>query len=292
MFIPRKKFTNSGPEFSEIMYGTERLLEDPKGYYYGRILEKLNVCLETGITTFAIPQFSQTESSEMVIGNVLRQEKSLRNKIEIISKCKLSFSEFGNLSNESTILRSVENSLENLGVEKIDLLLVEIPDFHLKNGNLLKAIQELLKDGKILQFGISNPNSSNIFSIQSFELPIATFEFVFNPIRQDAIKNGLFDACMQLKIKPIISYPFEFGYLFSSKTQQLQKLKTILNSISKEKHASLEELLLSWITKHLSSPFVIINALKDERIILLRDYKNIQLSEREWDEIFRVGEIN
>lgn len=287
MFIPRKRLLPQGPEFSEIIYGTVKLLDDPKGYYYGRILEKLNVCLENGITTFEIPQHTQQKSSEVVIGNVLRQEKTLRDKIQVISTCILPFLQSNDFSDKNLLIESVENSLENLSLEKIDLLLLEISSFCCNIYEIAEAVHQLIREGKILQVGISNPTYSKIFMFQScLNFPLATCQFPFNPIRKEALDQGVFDACMQLRIKPLISYPCEFGYLFSSETPELQKLKSILTEIAREKHASLEEIILSWLTEHPSSPFVVIGTNRGDRISLLRDYKNLKLSKEEW---LRIG---
>lgn len=291
MFIPRKKTSAEGVELSEIIYGTKNLLEDPKGYYYGRVLEKLNICLENGITSFEISQTTATQSCEIVIGNALRQEKSLRNKIEIISKVQLPLDEPKNFSDKKVLIQKVNNSLENLGLEKIHLLLIKIPNFHFNIYEVAEAIQQLIHDGKILQVGISNPTYSQIFMLQSYlNSSIATCEFHFNPLHKEAIRNGLFDACMQLRIKPIISYPCEFGNLFRAETENHKNLINILNTIAKEKHASLEEVILSWIIQHPSSPFVIIGTEQTDRISLFRDYRKIRISRLEWEKIFRFGE--
>ncbi|MBQ7044119.1 MAG: aldo/keto reductase [Clostridia bacterium] len=97
---------------------------------------------------------------EKVFGKALALNKSLRDKIIIQTKCGIRKGMY-DFSKEH-IINSVENSLKNLGVEKLDVLLLHRPDLLMEPEEVAEAFYYLESSGKVGAFGVSNHSASQI----------------------------------------------------------------------------------------------------------------------------------
>lgn len=97
---------------------------------------------------------------EKVFGKALALNKSLRDKIIIQTKCGIRKGMY-DFSKEH-IISSVDNSLRNLGVEKIDVLLLHRPDLLMEPEEVAEAFDYLETSGKVGDFGVSNHSASQI----------------------------------------------------------------------------------------------------------------------------------
>jgi len=77
---------NDKLDFSQIIYGMWRLA-DGENNGVKSVKDKINLCLEQGITTFDQADIYGDYSAEEMFGLALKEDKSLRNKIEIVTKC-------------------------------------------------------------------------------------------------------------------------------------------------------------------------------------------------------------
>src|SRR6185436_15377245 len=76
-----------GPEVSRLAYGVWRLLDDPEGAAAGRVLTKIEACLDGGITTFDHADIYGGYRCEEAFGDALRASPGLRRRIELVTKC-------------------------------------------------------------------------------------------------------------------------------------------------------------------------------------------------------------
>ena len=79
---------SSQVEFSRIIYGVWRLKDD-NNISTSHVQKKIELCLEQGITTFDQADIYGDYGAEEIFGNVLKRDKALREKIEIITKCNI-----------------------------------------------------------------------------------------------------------------------------------------------------------------------------------------------------------
>src|SRR5947209_19895435 len=78
-----------GPEFSRLVYGTWRLLDDAEGAAPERLVRRLQLCVERGITTVDTAEVYGAYEVEERLGAALRLDKGLRSRLEIVTKCGL-----------------------------------------------------------------------------------------------------------------------------------------------------------------------------------------------------------
>ena len=83
----RFKLSPEGPEVSAIAYGVWRLGDDPKGASTAIVREKIDACLESGITTFDHADIYGLYTCEGLFGAALAESPGLRDKMEIVTKC-------------------------------------------------------------------------------------------------------------------------------------------------------------------------------------------------------------
>src|SRR6478609_4334123 len=82
--IPRSKIAPNGPEFSRVVYGTWRILDD--GSSIQDINRRLHRCVELGMTTIDTAEIYGLYEVETVLGKALAMSPGLRDQLEIVTK--------------------------------------------------------------------------------------------------------------------------------------------------------------------------------------------------------------
>ena len=150
--------SKEGPSFSRLVYGCWRLHTDPKGSNTDRILEKIEVCLESGIDTFDHADLYGEYGNEEKFGAVLKSKPGLKEKIKIVTKAGIqlpgpnrpgiSVKHYD--TSGKYLTSSAENSLRKLNIDKIDLLLIHRPDPLMNADEIAKTFKSLKESGKVL----------------------------------------------------------------------------------------------------------------------------------------------
>lgn len=126
---------------------------------------------ESGIRLFDHADIYGGGAAESVFGEVLARHRGLREEITLQTKCGivLGGAEGGNaydLSREH-ILRSVDGSLERLGVDHVDRLLLHRPDPLARPDEIAEAFDALSAAGKVRSFGVSNMDAAQIAPLRA-----------------------------------------------------------------------------------------------------------------------------
>jgi len=114
-------------------------------------LAVIGKALELGINFFDTANVYGEGKSEEWLGRVL---KGHRSKVVIATKFGYEFSRSGGAA--ETMKDSVEGSLKRLGSDYIDLLQMHFPDITTPIEDTMKALDELVKEGKVRAVGCSN----------------------------------------------------------------------------------------------------------------------------------------
>ena len=69
--MQRVLISESGPEFSRLVYGTWRFLDDPSSCSPEQVLERIKVCLDLGITTLDTAEIYGLYKVEELVGKAL-----------------------------------------------------------------------------------------------------------------------------------------------------------------------------------------------------------------------------
>jgi aryl-alcohol dehydrogenase-like predicted oxidoreductase len=101
--------------------------------------------------------YGQDGLSERVLGRWLASRKS-REKIVLATKGRFRMSEGPNGTGASRmrILRAIDDSLTRLGTDRIDLYQIHMQDLRTPEDELLRALDDAVRAGKIVYLGCSN----------------------------------------------------------------------------------------------------------------------------------------
>ncbi|MBY5935264.1 aldo/keto reductase [Tateyamaria omphalii] len=149
--------------FSRIVYGMWRLADD-SDTSVSHVQAKIHACLDQGITTFDQADIYGGYVAEAVLGEALKADSGLRSKMEIVTKCDI-VAPMGRYADapvkyydtsRAHIMQSIENSLRDMAIDHIDLLLIHRPDPFMDHHETGAALDEAVASGKVGSVGVSN----------------------------------------------------------------------------------------------------------------------------------------
>ena len=152
-----------GLSFSRLVYGMWRLADD-SDTSVKHVDAKINAALDQGITTFDQADIYGGYTAEAVMGAAMRANPSLRQRMQIVSKCDIVI-DAGRHSGARVkhynttaahINASVDASLAEMGIDEIDVLLVHRPDPFMDHHETGAALDALVDAGKVRAAGVSN----------------------------------------------------------------------------------------------------------------------------------------
>ena len=157
--------------------------------------------------------------SEEIIGRWWKQAKIPRENLIIATKVRglMGDPPTEGLSRER-ILEMVENSLQRLQIEYIDLYQTHWPDEKIEIEETLRALDELVKAGKVRAIGCSNHSVAQLLKAleTSEKFGLARFETLqphYNLVHRDEYESELAAICRQKNIGVIPYSPLAAGFL-------------------------------------------------------------------------------
>ncbi|WP_170369141.1 aldo/keto reductase [Ruegeria arenilitoris] len=150
-------------ELSRLVYGMWRLGDD-SDTSAAHVAAKIHACLDQGITSFDQADIYGDYGAEAILGNALRANPGLRDRMEIVTKCDI-VAPCGRYADAKVkyydtsrahILKSVDTSLREMAIDRIDLLLIHRPDPFMDHHETGAALDEVVASGKVRAVGVSN----------------------------------------------------------------------------------------------------------------------------------------
>lgn len=166
---------------------------------------------EKGITFFDTAEVYGPFTSEELVGEALQP---IRDRVVIATK-------FGfNVANGSGDLNSrpehikkvVEESLKRLRTDRIDLYYQHRVDPKVPIEEVAGAIKDLIKEGKVLHFGLSEASAKTIRRAHAVQ-PVSAVQTEYSFMNRDPEKNGVLQTCEELGIGFVPWGPVGMGYL-------------------------------------------------------------------------------
>ena len=289
MTVSRLSLHPQGPEFSRIIMGYWRLMEwqlSPTA-----LLDLIKYHLDLGVTTIDHADIYGGYQCEEAFGKALRLEPSLRSRMELVSKCGIALTAKPEhaLNHYNTskghIIASAEASLQKLGTDHLDLLLIHRPDPLMDADEVAEAFIALQQAGKIKHAGVSNFTRHQFELLQSrLPFPLVTNQLEISPLNQDLTLDGTLDQCQQLRIRPMAWSCLGGGSLFHD--GRYEGLRHELERIREEVGAqTLEQVVYAWVMMLPSQPLPIIGSGKRERIASAVASEQVKLNRQQW---FRI----
>ena len=106
----------------------------------------------------------------------------------------------------------VEGSLKRLRTDRIDLYYQHRVDPNVPIEDVAGAVKELIQEGKVLHFGLSEASATTIRRAHAVQ-PVAAIQTEYSFMERDPERNGVLAACEELGIGFVPWGPVGMGYL-------------------------------------------------------------------------------
>lgn len=253
--------------------------------------------ISMGVTTFDHADIYGDYTTEEEFGHVLRKAPSLRQQMQLITKCGIrrpcsNRPQFKIKSYDTSynhIIESVETSLENLGTDYIDALLIHRPDVIMNADEIAEAFTQLKQQGKVLHFGVSNFTPSQVAMLNS-RVKVEINQVQASVTYLHPFIDGTLDQCQELGIIPMAWSPLGGGNLFAATDDERTLRITAVAEILGNKYSTTPDvILLSWLLQHPSKIIPVLGTSKPERIKAALHATSIKMEREEWYMLWRAS---
>ena len=266
----------------------------------------INKCLELGVNFFDHADIYGEGVCEELFGKVFKEDKTLRDKLLLQSKCGIRKGYFD--FSKDHILKSTEGILQRLGIECLDVLLLHRPDTLMEPDEIAEAFKILHSSGKVRYFGVSNMKPQQIKLVQeAVEYKLIVNQLQFSATNTGMIDSGLFvnmeanqsidrdgsilEYCRRKNITIQTWSSLMYGYFAGTflDNEKFTKLNEVLDRIAKDKGITKASLAIAWILRHPAKMQAVPGTTKYTRIADMVKGVDIELSKPEWYEIYAAA---
>ena len=290
------KLNSSLPAMSRLVYGVWRLADD-ENTSTAHVRAKIDACLEQGITTFDHADIYGEYQCEAVFGRALAEDSSLRDQMQIITKCDIAIPtsiyperrvKYYDTSPEF-IRTSVENSLRHLHTDSLDMLLIHRPDPFMDATATGATLDELIKEGKIKAAGVSNFKPYDWELLQSrMDNTLATNQIEISLLEHDAFTNGDLAHLETLNLNAMAWSPLAGGRIFGN-DEDAQRIKPVMQRIADEQGCDLDHVAIAWLLAHPSGILPVVGTNNLDRIKTLSKSLDVQIDRQTWFELLTAA---
>lgn len=294
--MQRVTLGNSDLSLSRLVYGVWRLA-DGKVQSPATVRAKIDACLSQGITSFDHADIYGDYECERLFGEALKEQPSLRDSMELVSKCDIALISDKYPSrrvkyydtSETYINTSVENSLRHLHTDYLDLLLIHRPDPFMDAAETGAALDKLIDSGKVKQVGVSNfqvwdwkllqQNMSNRLVVNQIEMSL---------LERRVFTDGTLSAIQSDAMSAMAWSPLGGGSLFGG-TDAAIRLQPIFSRIQAEQGCTTDLIALAWLLAHPAKILPVIGTNNLDRIKSVSKALDIKLDRETWYELWTAA---
>ena len=174
-------------------------------------IKVIRAAYEKGVTFFDTAEVYGPFTNEELVGEALAP---FRDKVVIASKFgfDLEGGSGGLNSRPEHIKKVVEASLKRLKTDRIDLYYQHRVDPKVPIEDVAGAIKDLIKEGKVLHFGLSEASARTIRRAHAVQ-PVTAIQTEYSLMERDPERNGVLETCEELGIGFVPWGPVGMGYL-------------------------------------------------------------------------------
>ena len=279
--------------FSRIVYGMWRIGDDADTSP-AHVNNKIAACLDQGITTFDLADIYGDYTAEEIAGQALRANPGVRDKIEIVTKCDI-VAPIGKYSDKSVkyydtsaahINASLEASLQSLGTDYVDLLLIHRPDPLMDHHETGAALDALVQSGKVRSVGVSNFRPWDWSLLQSaMKNPLVTNQIEMSLGEVSAFTNGDL-AFHQQHNTPLMAWsPLGGGTLMSSDGLLGERMDALAAQFGVDRAA----IAVAFLLRHPAKILPVLGTNNLSRIGALSDALKPSLSREDWFGLYEAA---
>ncbi|CDM60833.1 MULTISPECIES: aldo/keto reductase [Rhizobium] len=265
----KKRQLGQGLEVSALGFGCMGL-----NFSYGHALgndesiKLIRDAVDRGVTFFDTAEVYGPFTNEEIVGEALRP---VRERVVIATKFGFNIQDgkmAGVNSRPEHIKQVAEASLKRLGVDVIDLFYQHRVDPSVPIEDVAGAVKELITEGKVKHFGLSEPGAQTVRKAQVVQ-PITALQNEYSLWTRGPETNGILQACEELGIGLVAYSPLGKGFLTGAMgkdskiaendfrkilprfaPEAMEKNQAVINLIRRvadEKKATPAQIALAWL---------------------------------------------
>jgi len=273
------------------------------------MIDFLHKSVERGVTFFDTAEVYGPFTNEELVGEALEPFKG---QVVIATKFGWKHGEngphptVGMDSRPEQIKRVAEASLKRLRIEVIDLFYQHRPDPNVPMEDVAGAVKDLIQQGKVKHFGLSESNAEQIRAAHAVQ-PVTALQSEYSIWWREIEENSVLSTCEELGIGLVPFSPLGRGYLTGKVDENTTFDKTdirsrnprftqdaikanrgvveLLERIAKQKNATPAQIALAWLLAQKPWIVPIPGSRKLERLDENNSAVNIQLTAEDLSEI-------
>lgn len=238
-------------------------------------IKTLRRAYEKGVKFFDTAEVYGPYTNEELVGEALAP---FRNKVIIATKFGFDIAKGGTLNSRPEHIRKVvEESLKRLKTDHIDLYYQHRVDPKVPIEDVAGTIKDLIKEGKVLHFGLSEASAKTIRRAHAVQ-KVSAVQSEYSFMERDVEKNGVLQTCEELGIGFVPWGPVGMGYLtgkittstkfdaktdlrstfdrFSPKTiAENMPIVALLKRFAEKKNVTPSQIALAWLMAQ--KPFIV-----------------------------------
>ncbi len=172
-------------------------------------IKVIRSAFERGVTFFDTAEVYGPFTNEDLVGEALAP---IRGQVAIATKFGFDLEAGGLNSRPAHIRKVVEHSLKRLRTDRIDLYYQHRVDPKVPIEDVAGAIKELVREGKVLHFGLSEASAKTIRRAHAIHA-VAAVQTEYSVMERDPEKNGVLATCEELGVGFVPWGPVSMGYL-------------------------------------------------------------------------------
>jgi len=176
-----------------------------------RGIKVIRTAHEKGVTLFDTAEVYGPYTNEELVGEALAP---IRDKVHIATKFGFNLEGTGGGLNSQPerIKKVAEASLKRLRTDRIDLFYQHRVDPKVPIEEVAGAVKDLIKEGKVLHFGLSEAGAKTIRRAHAVQ-PVSAVQTEYSLMERSQEKNGVLATCEELGIGFVPWGPVGMGYL-------------------------------------------------------------------------------
>jgi predicted oxidoreductase len=257
---------------------------------------KVEACLAQGITTMDQADIYGGYTAEGLLGAALRAAPGLRDRIEIVTKCDI-VAPVGRHSaarvkyydtSAGHVTASVEASLREMATDRIDLLLIHRPDPLMDHHETGRALDTLVKDGKVRAVGVSNFRPWDFSLLQSaMSSPLVTNQIELSLGCRDPFVNGDLAFLQERGIPPMAWSPLAGGHL---RAEASAPLRARLDELGAAAGTEWSAVAVAWLLHHPARVMPVLGTNTLARIRTIADACRVPMDRQTWFELYTLAQ--
>lgn len=264
---------------------------------------------ENGITMFDHADIYGKGESQVVFGKVLKKNPGLRDKIIIQSKSGITNGIYD--FSRQHIMDSVEQNLNDLGIEQLDILLLHRPDALMNPEDVAEALDTIHRQGKVRYFGVSNQTPGMIELLEKYmphKIHFNQLQFGLmhtGMINQGINMNTMFDGSVD-RDGGILYYswknditiqawsPYQYGHMEGSfmDNDKFPEVNKAIREVAEAHNVEPEAIPTAFILRHPARIQTIIGTTRPERVKAIAEAGSFEITREEWYKLYEAAGNN